>query len=318
MVVALSACSSDGDQAGTGTTAPPVCTDPHTIVATTPIVGDLTSGVVGDLAEVEVVMPRGADPHAFEPSAREAAELTDADLVVAIGLGLESGLDPVLDQLADDGVPVLELGPQLSPIPVSTDAPDHGDEEAGDDHDDDHELGLDPHVWLDPDRMTSAAFLIADQVATVTGCDPDDLAANAAEVDADLRAADERVQALVADIPDERRVLVTNHASLGYFAERYGFEVVGTVVPGGSTVAEPSAADVAELAEVIEARGVPAIFVDATTSADLAEALAAEVGTPIEVVVLRTGSLGEPGSETEDLAGLLVADAERIAAALGG
>ena len=328
-LLALAGCSSDDD--GTTTAATGAADDERpTIVVSTGILGDLTTAVVGDRADVEVLLPPGGDPHGYEPSARDVAAMTEADLVVVNGLGLEEGLEPVLDQVADDGVPVLRVAPELAPIPFAGGSHDHTDEgddhtdeddehvEEGDDHADEDGEALDPHVWMDPDRMTTAAYLVADAVAGATGLDADELTASAAAFDEQLRAADEEVQALVATVPEERRVLVTNHDSLGYFAERYGFEVVGTVVPGGSTLAEPSAGELAELAEVVADAGVPAIFADATVDTALAESLAAESGADVEVVTLYTGSLGPEGSGAETYVGLLTANAQRIAEALGG
>ena len=294
----LTACGGGSGSDGAG---PSDGQERPTIVATTGILGDVTRGVVGDRADVEVLLPEGADPHGFEPSARDVARLQEADLVIANGLGLEEGLEPVLDQLAPDGPPVLEVAPQLAPIPVAG---------GGD--------ALDPHVWMDPDRMTTAAYLIADAVAGATGLDADALTAGAAAYDERLRAVDEQIQAELAVIPDDRRVLVTNHDSLGYFAERYGFEVVGTVIPGGSTLAEPSAGDLAALAELVAAEGVPAVFADSTVDTGLAETLADETGTDVAVVVLYTGSLGPAGSGAETYLDLLVTDARLVAAALAG
>lgn len=316
----LAACGG-GDEAGptdsAGGGARP------TVVVTTTILGDLVGAVAGELVEVEVLLPAGADPHDWEPSARDAARMAEADLVVANGLGLEAGLEPVLEQLEADGVAVLEVAPELSPIPFG----EHGSEVEDDDHadeaedDDGHghdEGGLDPHVWMDPDRMGAAAALVAEVVADRTGVDAATLAANAAAYDERLRAADEEVQAALAAVPQDRRVLVTSHDTLGYFAERYGFEVVGVVIPGGSTLAEPGAGDLAELVEVVRSTGAPAVFAETTVDPELAEALAAEAGGGVEVVTLFSGSLGPAGSGAETLPDLLVTNATRIADALSG
>ena len=355
-VLLLVGCSGEDDAPTTAGTGAADDGRP-TIVVSTSILGDVTSAVVGDRADVEVLLPPGGDPHGYEPSAQDVATMTEADLVVVNGLGLEEGLEPVLDQVADDGVPVLRVAPELAPIPFAggghghtdegedhaDEGEDHADEgedhtdegedhtdegedhtDEGEDHTDegeDHDHGdaaLDPHVWMDPDRMTTAAYLVADAVAEATGLDAQALTADAAAFDEQLRAVDEEVQGLLADIPEERRVLVTNHDSLGYFAERYGFEIVGTVIPGGSTLAEPSAGELAELAEVVADAGVPAIFADATVDTALADALAAETGTDVEVVTLYTGSLGPEGSGAETYVGLLTTNAQRIAGALGG
>jgi zinc/manganese transport system substrate-binding protein len=117
-------------------------------------------------------------------------------------------------------------------------------------------------------------------------------------------------------VPDERRILVTNHDSLGYFADRYGFEVVATVIPGGSTLGEPSSAELAELVALIGETGVPAIFAENVEPSTLAEAVAAEAGSGVAVVELYTDSLGEAGSGADTLIGMLLTNAERIAGAM--
>jgi zinc/manganese transport system substrate-binding protein len=125
------------------------------------------------------------------------------------------------------------------------------------------------------------------------------------------------VEQLLAAVPPERRVLVTNHDVFGYFAERYGFEVLGAVIPAGSTLAEPSAHDLDDLATLIEQAGVPAVFADTSAPSRLADALAGE-GTDVEVVELYSESLGEPGSEGATYIGMVRTNARRIADALRG
>ena len=131
-----------------------------------------------------------------------------------------------------------------------------------------------------------------------------------------LDALDAEIAGILAAVPLAHRKLVTNHHAFGYFADRYGFEVVGAIIPGGSTLAEPSAADLAALVEILRSEGVRAIFTETTQSADLAEALAAELGGQVAVVSLYTGSLGEPGSGADTYIAMQRMNAERIAAAL--
>ena len=121
----------------------------------------------------------------------------------------------------------------------------------------------------------------------------------------------------MAPIPPEKRKLITNHDALGYFADRYGFEVVASVVPGGSTMGEPSAGELSALAEVIRQEGIEAIFAETTSPAALAEAVAREVGDEVAVYTLYTGSLGPPGSGADTYVGMMRANAATIAEALG-
>ncbi len=308
LALAVGACSSagDGDQHGV------------TVVATTNILGDVIRNVVGSDADVEVLIPTGADPHDFQPSSRQVAALVAADLVVANGLGLEEGLLDALESAERDGASIVYIAEALDPIPFSGDHDDDHDEvdhEAAD-HETDHDgtATLDPHVWLDPIRMTEAARLVADALSAL---DPSiDWAARAEDYAGRLVDSDRRIQEILSAIPAENRKLVTNHDALGYFAARYDFVVVDTVVPGGATLGEPSSDELARLVQNIRSEAVKAIFAETTEPTALAEAIAAEVGSDVAVVELFTGSLGGTGSGAESLIELLESNAERIAAAL--
>ncbi len=252
------------------------------VVATTNILGDIVSNVVGPNARVEVLMPTGVDPHEFQASSRQAAAIARADLVVANGGGLEEGLTEVLEGAAADGVKVIEVLPAVDPI------------------------GHDPHFWLDAVRVKAAAVFIAGEL----GLAPDEYLTRLDSVHAE-------VEATLAAIPSDRRNLVTNHDAFGYFAERYGFEIVGVVIPGGSTLGDPSSRELADLVAAIERLDVPAIFADTAQPALLAESIAAEAQREVGVVELYSGSLGDPGSGADSLTGMLLINATRIADALG-
>ena len=269
------------------------------IVATTAILGDVAANVAGDSATVIVLLPRGADPHDYQASSREASDIVSADLVIANGLHLEEGLLDVIESAESDGVNVLWIGEAVDPIPFGGDGQ----------HED-----LDPHVWLDPVRMAEAARVIAAELETI---EPGAGWTGRAEVyAADLLAADTEIAAILADVPADDRKLVTAHNAFGYFALRYDFEVIGTVIPGGSTLAEPSSAEMSALADLLRSENVPAIFTDVAQSATLSEVLADELGGAVEVVALYTGTLGEPGSGADTLIGMLETNARRIAEAL--
>lgn len=169
---------------------------------------------------------------------------------------------------------------------------------------------------MDPLRVAEAARLIAGELAALDSTK--EWRARADAYAAELGELDEEIQGILASIPAEKRKLITNHDSLGYFADRYGFEVVGTVIPGGTTLAEPSSAGLARLVEEMEEEGVNAIFAETIEPTALAEALAAEVGPEVQVVEIYSGSLGEPGSGADTLIGMLRTNARLIAAALTG
>jgi zinc/manganese transport system substrate-binding protein len=306
----LAACGSDdagGSSTGGGTDGP-------LVVATTSIWADVTSNVACDgLARVETVIPRGADPHSFEPSLRDRATLDDADLVIANGLDLEESLTDTVDAVESAGVPVLRIGEELDPLPVG-DSEHDTDTDADTDTDHGHG-GDDPHVWWDPTRVATAVPVIADALVEV-GLDRERVDVCAARYVDELARLDDDVAAIVATLPTDERILVTNHDSLGYFADRYGFEVIGTVIPSSSSLAAPSASELDDLAEKIQATGVPAIFADTQNSSADADALAKRLGD-VEVVSLLTGTLDEPGTDAGTYVGWLRSNATMIVDALG-
>jgi zinc/manganese transport system substrate-binding protein len=299
---------------------------PVTLVVTTSILGDVVAQLVGELGTVRVLIGPGVDPHGYEPSAADAAAMRDADLVVANGLGLEEGLVSVLDAAVADGVRVLMLADQLDPIPFAKaeDGHDHGHthghaHDDDDDHDDAHDHGEgDPHFWWDPTRMARAVGLIATALADVR---PEvDWSARAAASAVELAAVDAELTALFAMIPAERRRIITNHDSLGYLADRYGFEVIATVIPGATTSAATNPRDFARLVDLVVAEGVRVVFAENTDSTVLAEQLRSEAvrrgDVTIDVVRLYTDALGEPGSGAETYVGMLRTSARLITDAL--
>ena len=278
------------------------------VVATTTILGDVIDNTVGESATVEVLMPPGTDPHDFRPSPRQAQMIRDADLVVANGLGLEEGLTDVLESAEAEGARVLELAGLLDPIPLPGD-----DEGPGGEVDGHHQGGEDPHFWHDPVRMAAAVEMVADSLEEV---DPStDWQAGAVGYASTLLALDAEIVEVLAPVPPERRKLVTSHESFGYFADRYGFENVGALVTGGSTLADASAAHLVELADTMEAEGVRAVFVEAAGPTDLAEALAREVDGGVSVHLLHSESLAE-GSGAGTYVDMLRSNARTIAEAL--
>lgn len=305
----LAACSGDGG----GSTG-----DRLVVVTSTSIPGVLATEVGGDLVEVETLIPPGTDPHTFDVTPGDVRTIAEADVVLLIGLGLddflhdviESGNDSVRVAIVTDGVQLLE------------DGDDHEDEDEHDEtteHDaeeDDHDHGeFDPHVWQDPLRVKVMVENIADALAAA---DPDNASTyqdNAVEYQATLDDTHEQIEALVAEIPAERRKLVTNHDAFAYFADRYSLDVVGTVIPGTSSDADPSAGSIAELTELIRDEGVAAIFAEALIDPAVAESLASDTGVEI-VYGLYTDQVGEPGSGAETVHEMLLANATRISEAL--
>ncbi|MER6945773.1 zinc ABC transporter substrate-binding protein AztC [Nonomuraea sp. NPDC000554] len=252
------------------------------VVVTTNILGDVTRNVVGDEAGVTVLMKPDSDPHSFGVSARQAALIEQAGLVVSNGLGLEEGVLRNVRAAEDAGVPVLAVGERVDPLRLTGGQPD-------------------PHFWTDPQRVAEAADLIAERViAEVDGVDAAAVRANAAAYRKRLGELDTWMGGQFAAIPPDRRNLVTNHHVFGYLARRHGFTVIGAVIPGGTTLASPSASDLRSLADAIRRAKARAIFTDSSQPDRLAQVLASEAGLNVRIVPLFAESLSlrAPGAST--------------------
>lgn len=305
-VLVLVACGSDPSSS-------PVAGTPS-VVATTSIWADIVGNVACDgLADVVTVVPLGGDPHAFEPSIRDRERMENAVLVVANGMSLEESLTDTIDAVEANGTPVLRAAEHLDPLPLGDDTHDEVALDDGDHGDHDHG-DFDPHVWWDPSRVSLALPTIADAL-TDAGLDRAALDVCIGRYGEEVDALDDEVASIVATLPSADRLLVTNHDSLGYFADRYDFEVIGTVIPSSSTLAgsNPSALD--DLAAKITATGVPAIFAETQHPSADARALARRIGG-VEVVTFATDTLGEPGTPTGDYLGWLATNARTIVDAL--
>jgi zinc/manganese transport system substrate-binding protein len=270
------------------------------IVATTSIWADVTSNLACDgLAEIQTVIPTGGDPHSFEPSLQDREVLENADLIVANGLLLEESLEDTIDAAGEHGTPVFRFADQMTPL-ESQDA---------------EHINGDPHVWFDPTRVAAALPALRDALVERAGLDAGRVDDCLGAYQSAIADADSEATAILETIPTDRRKLVTNHEALSYFAEHYGFEVLGAVIPSASTLAEANPADLQELVRLIEDAHVPAIFAEVQHSSVEADALAEAVGD-IAVVTLFTDSLGPAESGADTYLGLLSTDARLIADAL--
>lgn len=268
------------------------------VVATTGIVADLVAQIGGARVTVRSLLPVNADPHDFEPAPADLVAVEGAAAVFRHGLGLDAFADGLIGN-ADGEMPVVQVTAGIATLPSAEEDFAEGD----------------PHVWFDPLRVVAMVDTIA---AGLTEIDPAGAAtyeARRVAYGADLRALDAAIEEAVATVPEERRKIVTNHDALGYFADRYGLIVVGTVIPSLETTAEPSAREVATLIETIEREGVPAIFAENTTEPGLARELAAETGVRI-VDDLYTDALGPAGSGADTYLGLMRTDTVIIVEAL--
>lgn len=272
-----------------------------TVVVSTNILGDVVDELVGEQAQVVTLMKPNADPHSFEISAQEASTLRGADLIVSNGLGLEEGLQQHLDAAAADDVPMFVAGDAIDVLDYS-----EGDAE-----------GMpDSHFWTDPERMIDVVDAIAPVLADIDGIDADALDATVDAYRDELQALDAEMSEAFAGIPEDRRALVTNHHVFGYLAQRFGFDIIGAVIPGGTTLAAPSASDLADLVDAIEETGVPAIFAESSSPDRLVQALASEAKVQVEVIELYTESLTGPDEGAPDYLTMMHVNTERITTGL--
>jgi ABC-type Zn uptake system ZnuABC Zn-binding protein ZnuA len=237
---------------------------PLRVLAVESFLADIARNVAGERLTVEALIPLGVDPHAYQPTPQDAVNVAHAYALIVNGAGLENFITPLLES-AGGGVMLIEAAAGLSPRPDPS-----GEHPEGD-----------PHFWLDPNNVIKYAENIRDGLSQA---DPEGaaiFAANAAAYIEALKALDQWIVQQVETIPPERRMLVTNHESFGYFAARYGFTVVGTVIPSFSSEAAPSARQMADLIEQIKTAGAPAIFLETGADPQLAEQIAAETGVKV-------------------------------------
>jgi len=249
------------------------------VVATTTLVADIVRNIGGDRIELDTLLPVGADPHSFQPAPRDLARLAQAEVIFINGAGLEEFLLPLIEganpeaRLVDvsAGIPLLE--------------PPAGQAEA-------EHLEGDPHVWTDPNLVQTWVQNITEALSEVDPGGAASYRANANSYSQELRLLDAWVREQVRTVAPEHRRLVTDHQVLGYFAQAYGFEQVGAILPGFSTVTEPTARELAALEDAIRDQGIKAVLLGTTINPTLAQQVAQDTG--VNLVTIYTGSLSEP------------------------
>ena len=299
---ALSACSSSGT-----TTA--ADSDQPTVVVTYSVLGSIVEQLVGDAATVTTLIPDGQDPHEFEPSAKDIESLNNASIVVSNGLDFEEGLEETLESAKTAGVNIFMAGDHITVRELSDEDDDHADEATTDTtvvKEEEHDHGAsDPHLWLSPAAMLEMLPELSKAVGAAIGAD---LSAQLETLVAELTALDSEIQEIIGGIKCE---LVSGHDEMGYFADRYGCEVIGAIIPSFSTTSEASAGELADLKAEIDIRGVPAIFTGLGTSPAIAEQLASELG--VKAVTLSTHFLDGAATYQE----FMLRMTNQIAEALG-
>ncbi len=280
-LVFLSVVSASCQRAAT----PAVDENKPTIVVTFSVMGAVVSDLVGDQANVIVPIPNGQDLHDWEPSARDIETMTNADLIVQNGLELEGGMDKALAQAQEAGVEIFTASDHITVRIVSTG-------EGIPSGDPDQAVGAqDPHLWMDPIAIKQVVIALTEVLKNDLGLD---VSERALDLENRLDELDQSISAKVSGIPADQRKLVTGHESMGYFADRYGFKVIGAIVPSLSSQAEVSASELSALKSLIEEQGVTAIFTELGTPPAVAAAIGEETG--VKVVTLSTHTLPEDGS----------------------
>ena len=313
-LITLASCSNSTEtvtESTAATTSDSVVADLPVIAVTYSIIGDIVSQLVGDNATVNVVIPDGQDPHDFQPSAKDIETINNAALVVSNGLEFEEGLEEVLENIADSGGNIFMVGDHITVRKIE-DGDEHSDEEdedhadeKSDEHSDEH-TGGDPHLWLSPATMLEMLPALTTALSEATGAD---LSAEATDLTTKLQVLDGEVESIIKSL-DECK-LVSGHDEMGYFADRYGCEVIGAIIPSFTTTSEATAGELAELKKLVEQNKVPAIFTGLGVSPDTANQLAKELG--IEAVTLSTHYL----NDAANYQGFILNLTNQIAEALG-
>jgi len=281
LLLLISACTppvTDSLEAASTSTEKPI------VLASTTFLADIAQNVAGERLQVESLLPFGADAHSYQPIPQDVAKVADSALLIVNGAEYEHFLEPVLENAGGERT-VVEASAGLN---VRKDA--------GTEH------GVDPHLWLDPNNVILYVKNIHDGFVTLDPEGEQVYTSNTESYSIQLQELDTWIREQVDSIPAEHRLLVTNHDSLGYFAERYGFTVIGTVVEGTSSNAAPSAQQMAALIDQIKASGAPAVFLDAAESPNLANQIASDAGVKV-ITNLYFGSLtdGPPAGTYIDM-----------------
>lgn len=252
----------------------PQSTDrPLSILASTSFLADIAQNVAGDRAAVSSLLPIGADPHAYQATPSDIVRISESTVLVLNGLEYEHFIEPLLEN-ADGERLVITATAGLEAKVRKTEA--GTDEHAANDS-----QAVDPHMWLDPNLVITYVENIRDGLSQADPAGAEIYKANAEAYISQLNELDAWIKTQVQSIPTERRLLVTNHESMGYFAERYGFTVVDTILPSFSSEASASAQEIASAVESIKASGAPAIFLGEVENDALAQQIAQETGVRV-------------------------------------
>lgn len=336
------------------------------IIASHSILGDVVRNVVGDVADVALLMPAGADPHSFQPTPSDLTAVARADVVFVNGAFFEEGLLESIEN-AGENIPLIEASTCVTIIEFGAGADEH-DNHADESHDhaddmlenlcnqhdiewmtlsvqdeqfpsddaiqlgrlyaidcgehdnhtEDHvDGGCDPHVWMNPTNVMYWVMRIRDTLIELDPTNAESYTANADHYLAELVGlVDDFIVPLLETLPQDKRILIASHDSLGYLTASYGFKTIGTILQSGSTLAEPSVQDIARIIDLVRTEGVPAIFSETTVNDNIAQTIANETGA--QLVVLYSGSLSDENGSAATYIDYIRTNYTAIVEALGG
>lgn len=282
------------------------------VVGSFSIISDWVTMVGGEMVSVSSLVPAGGDAHTFDPAPSDVAVMTDARAIFSMGAGFEPWLADLVSA-SGTTAPVIAVNDSLELMPGSGEhEAEHDHDHEGDatpmadEHDHDHEAeaghdhdhgAFDPHTWTDVQNAIISVQQIRDSLMEVDAANADTYTVNCDAYLKDLEELDSWIKSEVEKVPMENRKLVTTHDTLGYFAHAYGFEIIGTALGSLTTdVGDPSAGDIAALVDEIRGTGVPAIFPENVSNADLMQSIAKEAGVTV-APPLYSDALGESGSD---------------------
>jgi ABC-type Zn uptake system ZnuABC Zn-binding protein ZnuA len=280
------------------------------VVATLNIIADIVQQIGGNRIELATLMPPGVDAHSYAATPQDVRAMNDAHVIFVNGLNLEEVLLPVLETL-DSDAPVISVNIGVETIEFGSEEEAHrGEGEEGEHH---HE-GADPHTWQRVHNVQQWTYVIEEGLSALDPAHAQMYAEAAEELRFALEELDRDIHRIVETVPPEHRKLATDHDNLSYFAVEYGFMVVGSVIPGFSTMTSASAQELAALQDQMIREGIKAVFVGSTVNPGLAGQLASDLG--IRVVPLYTDSLSDADGPAATYIAMMRYNATAIAEAL--
>jgi len=283
-----------------GPAAPRAPGEPMAVAATFTVLADVVARVGGPDVAVSSITGPGVNVHGYEPTPDDLRRAAEADLVVANGLGLETWLHDLVDPL---GVPVAVVGERVATLPVHGTAAETGG------------LEHNPHVWMSPVTGRAYVAAVADALADADPARADAYAARADDLAAELAAIEAELRAALADVPAERRVLVTCEGAFSYLARDLGLREVYLWPVNAERQGTPRQA--ARVIDVVRETGTPAVFCEWTVPSTAQRQVAREAGATF-AGELYVDALTGPDGPVPTYVDLLRHDAVLVAAGLAG